>query len=82
MSWALDALILLRLDGRAGEHVGVSELAGQLGVCPELVATRLEQIAAANGVVLARVSGMVFSAGVPRCVLHAPLAQFAERPCA
>lgn len=71
MSWALDAIILLRLDMRAGEHVGVSELARHLQVNPELVAMRLEVIAGDNGLVLKRVNGLVFSAGVPRRVLDA-----------
>lgn len=82
MSKVLDAMILLHLDVNAGQHLGVAELAAQLHVYPALVAIRLEQLADANGLVLKRINGLVFSAGVPRRVLSAPLAQFAGQPCA
>jgi predicted ArsR family transcriptional regulator len=42
MSTAVQALLLIRLDARAGMFVGVAELAQHYGITPELVRRELQ----------------------------------------
>lgn len=44
MSHALQALLLIRLDARAGELVGVDELADHYGISPDHVRAELERM--------------------------------------
>lgn len=44
MSHAVQALLLIRLDARRGEIVGVQELADHYGLSPDLVRAELEQL--------------------------------------
>jgi hypothetical protein len=62
---ALDALILVRLDGRRGEYVGVSELSRYLRSDPALVAERIAAIEVPMRLHVQRVAGMVYAAATP-----------------
>ena len=44
MSHALKALLLIRLDARAGAFVGVDELAAHYGITPDLVRHELQKL--------------------------------------
>ena len=54
MSWALTALLLIRLDARAGQLVAVRDLAEHIGEIDAVVRRELEQLAAGRQLEVAR----------------------------
>lgn len=65
MSLAVQAIILIRLDARRGEWVGVHELAQHMAAPDMLVVHELQALPASSGVQLRYLAGQVLAACVP-----------------
>ena len=67
MNWGLTACVLIRLDARQGQWVGVDDLAGHLAAAPMLVRQEIERLWSQDQLAVQRdvVSGEVTHAQTP-----------------
>lgn len=65
LSHSVTALILIRLDARVGEWVGIAELAGHMAVDPQVVADHVELMYARHGLMVSRINGLLFAVAKP-----------------
>lgn len=64
-SHAITALILIRLDARVDEWVGVAELASHIGVDPSVVSDHVEVMYAKHGLLVQRINGLLWAVAKP-----------------
>lgn len=73
LSHSVTALILIRLDARVDEWVGVAELASHMAVDPQVVTDHIELMHAAHGLLVQRINGLPWAvaktsrAGATQC---------------
>lgn len=74
---ALRAVILLRLDARAGEWVSVADLAAHAACSPQVIRTQLEHLQAAHHIAVQRQPFPGDAPGIPTA-LSGGLIEFAR----